>query len=87
MSSRVIQKIAMEEDPTNVILMQAAGANVSGQIASVIAGGMVINLATASEGTNTVAAALAIMGKGMAGIFTAILIIILLVWGLRKISN
>ena len=46
MSSRVVQKIAMEEDPTNVILMHAAGANVSGQIASVIAGGMVINLVT-----------------------------------------
>ena len=46
MSSRVVQKIAMQEDPTNVILMHAAGANVSGQIASVIAGGMVINLVT-----------------------------------------
>lgn len=46
MSSRVVQKIAMQEDPGNVILMHAAGANVSGQIASVIAGGMVINLVT-----------------------------------------
>lgn len=46
MSSRVVQKLAMEEDPGNVILMHAAGANVSGQIASVIAGGMVINLVT-----------------------------------------
>ena len=46
MSSRVVQRIAMEEDPSNVILMHAAGANVSGQIASVIAGGMVINLVT-----------------------------------------
>ena len=46
MSSRVVQKIAMQEDPTNVILMHAAGANLSGQIASVIAGGMVINLVT-----------------------------------------
>lgn len=46
MSSRVVQKIAMEEDPSNIILMHAAGANVSGQIASVIAGGMVINLVT-----------------------------------------
>ena len=46
MSSRVVQKIAMQEYPTNVILMHAAGANVSGQIASVIAGGMVINLVT-----------------------------------------
>lgn len=46
MSSRVVQKMAMEADPTNVILMHAAGANVSGQIASVVAGGLVINLVT-----------------------------------------
>ncbi len=46
MSSRVIQKMALKEDPQNVLLMHAAGANVSGQIASVIAGGMVINLVT-----------------------------------------
>ena len=46
MSSRVVQRIAMEEDPSNIILMHAAGANVSGQVASVIAGGMVINLVT-----------------------------------------
>lgn len=46
MSSRVVQKMAMSEDPGNVLLMHAAGANVSGQIASVIAGGLVINLVT-----------------------------------------
>ena len=46
MSSRVVQKLAMEEDPGNVLIMQAAGANVSGQIASVIAGGLVIHLVT-----------------------------------------
>lgn len=44
MSSRVVQKMATEEKKGNVILMHAAGANVSGQIASVIAGGLVINL-------------------------------------------
>ena len=42
MSSRVIQQMATEEDPQNFILMQAAGANVSGQIASVIAGGLLL---------------------------------------------
>ena len=46
MSSRVVQKMAMEEDPQNVILMHAVGANVSGQIASVIAGGLIISLVT-----------------------------------------
>ncbi len=44
MSSRVVQKLAAKEEPGNIILMHAAGANVSGQIASVIAGGIVINL-------------------------------------------
>ena len=43
MSSRVIQKMATEEDPQNFILMYAVGANVSGQIASVIAGGLLLS--------------------------------------------
>ncbi len=44
MSSRVVQKLAQTENPGNIILMHAAGANVSGQIASVVAGGLVIRL-------------------------------------------
>lgn len=44
MSARVVQKIAQEEDPTNFILMQAIGANVAGQIGSVIAGGVLLSL-------------------------------------------
>jgi len=44
MSSRVVQKIALEEDPTNILIMHSAGANVSGQIASVVAGGLIISL-------------------------------------------
>ena len=42
MSSRVIHKMGLEEDPQNFLLMHAAGANVSGQIASVIAGGLIL---------------------------------------------
>ena len=44
MSSRVVQKMAAREEPGNIILMQAAGTNVSGQVASVIAGGLVISI-------------------------------------------
>ncbi|MFY9177473.1 MAG: sodium ion-translocating decarboxylase subunit beta [Caldicoprobacterales bacterium] len=44
MSARVVQKIALEEDPTNFILMQAIGANVAGQIGSIIAGGILLAL-------------------------------------------
>lgn len=44
MSSRVIHKMGLEEDPQNFLLMHAAAANVSGQIASVIAGGLILTL-------------------------------------------
>ena len=42
MSSRVVHKMGLAEDPHNFLLMHAAGVNVSGQIASVIAGGLVV---------------------------------------------
>lgn len=44
MSARVIQKMAQQEDPSNFILMQAVGANVAGQIGSIIAGGLILTL-------------------------------------------
>ncbi len=44
MSARVIQRLGLQADPYNHLLMHAAGANVSGQIASVIAGGVIIGL-------------------------------------------
>ncbi|HKM35996.1 MAG TPA: sodium ion-translocating decarboxylase subunit beta [Lachnospiraceae bacterium] len=44
MAARVVQKMAQEEDPGNIIIMQAAGANVAGQISSAIAGGLIIQL-------------------------------------------
>lgn len=44
MASRTIQKMGQQEDPENHLLMHAAAANISGQIASVIAGGLIIAL-------------------------------------------
>ncbi len=44
MSARVIQKLALKEDNQNHLLMHAVGANVSGQIASVVAGGIILNI-------------------------------------------
>lgn len=44
MSARVIQKMGLKEDSQNHLLMHAVGANVSGQIASVIAGGVIISV-------------------------------------------
>jgi oxaloacetate decarboxylase beta subunit len=44
MSARVIQRMGQEADPQNHLLMHAVGANVAGQIASVIAGGVILGL-------------------------------------------
>ena len=47
MSARVIQKMALKEDNQNHLLMHAVGANVAGQIGSVIAGGIILSIAQA----------------------------------------
>ncbi len=44
MSARVVHKLGLEEDNQNFLLMHSIGVNVSGQIASVIAGGLILNL-------------------------------------------
>jgi len=50
MSARVVHKMGLEEDPQNFLLMHSIGVNVSGQIASVIAGGMMLALVKAALG-------------------------------------
>lgn len=44
MASRVIHKMGLKEDPQNFLLMHTVAVNVSGQIASVIAGGLIMSL-------------------------------------------
>ncbi len=44
MSGRIVHKMGLEADPNNYLLMHSIGVNVSGQIASVIAGGIILNL-------------------------------------------
>ena len=43
MSGRIVHKMGLQEDPQNFLLMHSIGVNVSGQIASVIAGGLILN--------------------------------------------
>ena len=47
MSARVVHKLGLEEDNQNFLLMHSIGVNVSGQIASVIAGGLILALVKA----------------------------------------
>ena len=44
MSARVVHKMGIKEDNQNFLLMHAIGVNVSGQVASVIAGGLIVSL-------------------------------------------
>lgn len=44
MSARVVHKMGLDEDNSNFLLMHSIGVNVSGQIASVIAGGLILAL-------------------------------------------
>ena len=44
MAGRLSAKMALEEDPTNFILMHAMGSNTAGQLGSVIAGGVLLAL-------------------------------------------
>jgi len=44
MSARVIQRMALKEDSQNFLMMHAVSANVSGQVASVAASGIVLSL-------------------------------------------
>ena len=50
MAARVVQKMALKEDPSNILIMQATGTNVSGQIASVVAGGVILNVVSSILG-------------------------------------
>ena len=42
MAGRIVHKMGQDEDPQNFLLMHSIGVNVSGQIASVIAGGLIL---------------------------------------------
>ena len=44
MSARVVNKVGMKEDPTNMLLMHAMGPNVSGVIGSAVAAGVLLSI-------------------------------------------
>ena len=50
MAGRIAAQIALEDDPDNFILMHAMGANTSGQLGSVVAGGVLLALVKTTLG-------------------------------------
>ena len=92
MSARVVHKLGLEEDNQNFLLMHSIGVNVSGQIASVIAGGLILALVKAVIGgyfmrVDLLMEALPIMGTGYLGIFIVTGVIIGVVTLLMKLTD
>ncbi|MBN2364337.1 sodium ion-translocating decarboxylase subunit beta [candidate division WOR-3 bacterium] len=90
MSARLVHQIGQEADKTNYLLMHAASANVAGQLASVIAGGvlidMVLKYAPTSDFTGSnLAVALKILALGMLRVFFIMAVVSLLIYGTRLV--
>lgn len=90
MSARLVHQIGQEADKTNYLLMHAASANVAGQLASVIAGGVLIDLvlkyAPVSDFTGSnLAVALKILALGMLRVFFIMAVVSLLIYGTRLV--
>lgn len=66
MSARLVQQLGREEDRNNFLLMHAVSANVSGQIGSVLAGGVLLDLCLRSGDTQGVSQGLSILAGGWA---------------------
>ena len=90
-------KDGLKEDPSNHLLMHAISANVSGQIASVVAGGAIIKIVVIFLlicrnrmeviMSQNIMYALEIMGKGMGSIFAVILLLTLIVMLMSKFAE
>ena len=88
MSSRVVQRMAAEEEKGNILLMHAVGANVwwradwsSAWLPSTCKEASVMS----SEVVQNFIVSLKIMGQGMEGIFVVIVLISLVVWAMGRL--
>ena len=73
MSARVIQRLGQQADPGNHLLMHAVGANVAGQIGSVLAGGILLaylGYGDAVQWESILAVAAPVLGIGTAAATT-----------------
>jgi carboxybiotin decarboxylase len=50
MSARVVNRVGLEANPNNFLIMHAMGSNTAGQVASVVAGGAILSLMLAGGG-------------------------------------
>ena len=80
MSARLVHQIGQAEDRHNYLLMHAASANVSGQIGSVLAGGVLLDLCLRYGNIPGVGVGLQILLVGMGKVLLALAIIGILIY-------
>ncbi len=85
MSARLVHQIGREEDKHNFLLMHAIGANTSGQIASVVAGGVLLELVMKYGNTGGIGIGLNILLLGMLKVFIVLSLIGIITYILRKL--
>lgn len=87
MSARLVQQLGREEDRNNFLLMHAVSANVSGQIGSVLAGGVLLDLCLRSGDTQGVSQGLSILAGGMGKVLLGLVMIGLTIQVLKGFSG
>lgn len=87
MSARLVQQLGREEDRNNFLLMHAVSANVSGQIGSVLAGGVLLDLCLRSGDTHGVSQGLSILAGGMGKVLLGLVMIGLTIQVLKGFSG
>jgi len=87
MSARLVQQLGREEDRNNFLLMHAVSANVSGQIGSVLAGGVLLDLCLRSGDTQGVSQGLSILAGGMGKVLLGLVMIGLTIQVLKGLSG
>jgi hypothetical protein len=85
MSARLVHQIGQAEDRHNYLLMHAASANVSGQIGSVLAGGVLLDLCLRYGNISGIGVGLQILLVGMGKVLLALAIIGILIYLIARI--
>ncbi|MCX5977159.1 MAG: sodium ion-translocating decarboxylase subunit beta [Coprothermobacterota bacterium] len=87
MSARLVHIMGQKEDRHNYLMMPAASANVSGQIGSVLAGGVLLDLALRFGNISSVWVGVQILLQGMGKVLLALVLIGICIYLLRWLMN
>ena len=87
MSARLVQQLGREEDRGNHLLMHAASANVSGQIASVLAGGILLDMCMKSGDGSGAGVGASMLLEGMGKVLLGLALIGLSIQVLKGIMR